>query len=129
MTVANVFHAGDGNLHPLILYDIENPQEIEKAHSIGEEILLSCISHGGTLSGEHGIGLEKVEWMKELFPKNSLKNMQNVRAFFNPENLLNPGKIFPQPSRCMETKIGSIPKERQNLNEPRMIASKSGISV
>jgi glycolate oxidase len=129
LTVANVFHAGDGNLHPLILYDYENPQEVEKAHAIGEEILSSCIRHGGTLSGEHGIGIEKAEWMSELYSGNSLDNMQNVRAFFNPENLLNPGKIFPQPGRCAESKSGTPPQQAAALNKPKMVASKSGIAV
>ncbi len=129
LTVANVFHAGDGNLHPLILYDFEDIQEVKKAHAIGEEILSSCIQHGGTLSGEHGIGIEKADWMKELYSKNSLDNMQNFRVFFNPENLLNPGKIFPQPSRCAESKIGHISKGKDRLNGPKMIASKSGITV
>jgi len=129
LTVANVFHAGDGNLHPLILYDYENPQEVEKAHAIGEEILSSCIRHGGTLSGEHGIGIEKAEWMSELYSGNSLDNMQNVRAFFNPENLLNPGKIFPQPGRCAESKSGTPPQQASALNKPKMVASKSGIAV
>jgi len=129
LTVANVFHAGDGNLHPLILYDYENPQEVEKAHAIGEEILSSCIKHGGTLSGEHGIGIEKAEWMSELYSGNSLDNMQNVRSFFNPENLLNPGKIFPQPGRCAESKSGTPPQQASALNKPKMVASKSGIAV
>ena len=129
LTVANVFHAGDGNLHPLILYNSEDIQEFEKVHSIGEEILSSCIRHGGTLSGEHGIGIEKVDWMKELYSKSSLDNMQNLRAFFNPENLLNPGKIFPQPSRCVESKIGQISKKKQSLNKQKMISTKSGITV
>ncbi len=129
LTVANVFHAGDGNLHPLILYNFENPQEVEKAHSIGEEILSVCIRHGGTLSGEHGIGLEKSEWMSDLYTKNSLENMKNVRSFFNPENLLNPGKIFPQPGKCAESKSNSILKGGKKVDKPKLIASKSGISV
>jgi glycolate oxidase len=129
LTVANVFHAGDGNLHPLILYDYEKPQEVEKAHAIGEEILSSCIRHGGTLSGEHGIGIEKAEWMSELYSANSLDNMQNVRALFNPENLLNPGKIFPQPGRCAESKSGTPPQQRLALDKPKMVASKSGITI
>ena len=129
LTVANVFHAGDGNLHPLILYDYENPEEIEKAHLIGEEILSSCIRHGGTLSGEHGIGIEKAEWMAELYPYNSLENMKNVRDFFNPENLLNPGKIFPQPGRCAESKSGTSPIHKSALNKPKLVAAKSGIAV
>tara|TARA_Y100001970_G_C14244947_1_gene867463 strand:+ start:2002 stop:3483 length:1482 start_codon:yes stop_codon:yes gene_type:complete len=129
LTVANVFHAGDGNLHPLVLYDNENKDEIEKAHLIGEEILSSCIRHGGTLSGEHGIGLEKIEWMNELFSEKSLDNMQNVRKFFNPENLLNPGKIFPLPGRCAEIKRLITQKKSNNSDKPNLVTSKSGIAV
>lgn len=129
LTVANVFHAGDGNLHPLILYDFENPEEVDKAHIIGEEILSTCIRYGGSLSGEHGIGIEKSDWMTDLFSTNSLENMKNVRAFFNPDNLLNPGKIFPQPGRCGESKEGNVPNEHSEVVKIKMVSSKSGIRV
>ena len=129
LTVANVFHAGDGNLHPLILYNYENPEEVKKSHLIGEEILSSCIRHGGTLSGEHGIGIEKAEWMADLYPRSSLDNMQNVRAFFNPDNLLNPGKLFPQPGRCSESKSGTSPQNSPALDKSKLVAAKSGIAV
>ena len=129
LTVANVFHAGDGNLHPLILYNYENPEEVEKSHLIGEEILSSCIRHGGALSGEHGIGIEKAEWMTELYSNDSLTNMQNVRTFFNPEDLLNPGKLFPQPGRCAESKSGTSPKSTAVLDKTKIVAAKSGIAV
>ena len=129
LTVANVFHAGDGNLHPLILYNYEKINEVEKAHLIGEEILSLCIRYGGTLSGEHGIGLEKADWMNELFPAVSLENMQDVRRFFNPENLLNPGKIFPRPGRCAESKIGNPPRIEDFTDKPKIVKSKSGIVV
>ena len=89
----------------------------------------SCIRYGGSLSGEHGIGIEKAEWMSELYSGNSLDNMQNVRAFFNPENLLNPGKIFPQPGRCAESKSGTPPQQASSLDNTKMVASKSGIVV
>ena len=129
LTVANVFHAGDGNLHPLILYDHENIVEVEKAHTIGEEILSICIKHGGTLSGEHGIGLEKLDWMGDLYSHNSIENMKNIRLFFNPENLLNPGKMFPQPGRCAESKNGKQPQQIPKPNRPRIVSTKSGIVV
>lgn len=129
LTVANVFHAGDGNLHPLILYDYENPEEVEKSHKIGEEILSACIRYGGTLSGEHGIGIEKAEWMSDLYSETSLANMQNVRVFFNPENLLNPGKIFPHPGRCAESKAGTPPPNLSAVNKTKLVATKSGIAV
>jgi glycolate oxidase len=105
LTIANVFHAGDGNLHPLILYDYKEPQEIKNADKAGREILNICASLGGSLSGEHGIGLEKIELMSQVFSETDMNNMTWVRTFFNPHNLLNPGKIFPTPGKCMETKF------------------------
>jgi glycolate oxidase subunit GlcD len=105
LTIANVFHAGDGNLHPLILYDSQNPKEIEATHEAGREILETCLSFGGALSGEHGIGLEKAHLMTSMFTDDDLDNMIRVRAVFNPQDLLNPGKIFPTPSRCSEVKM------------------------
>jgi len=129
LIVANVFHAGDGNLHPLILYNFDKPHEVEKAHLIGEEILSSCIRHGGSLSGEHGIGIEKSGWMNELFSDSSLENMQNLRAFFNPENLLNPGKIFPRPGRCAESKNGKPPRVLDLVEKSKIVKSKSGIKI
>lgn len=114
VTVANVFHAGDGNLHPLILYNSENPAEIERATKAGDEILQVCLEVGGSLSGEHGIGLEKTALMPHLYSEVDLNNMIWVRSFFNPQNLLNPGKIFPTPGQCLETKF---------------VQAKSGIAV
>ena len=105
LIIANVFHAGDGNLHPLILYDGQNVDQIEKVHRAGEEILEICLEQGGALSGEHGIGLEKSDMMARAFRPEDLANMREVHAAFNPKNLLNPGKIFPSPARCSETKI------------------------
>lgn len=105
LTIANVFHAGDGNLHPLILYNSLIEEEVEKAHHAGEEILSYCLSKGGALSGEHGIGLEKSHLMEQLFSAKDLENMKAIRAVFNPDNLFNPGKIFPTPSRCGEMKF------------------------
>lgn len=105
LTIGNVFHAGDGNLHPLILYNSLDENEIERAHQAGKEILEICVAKGGALSGEHGIGLEKSEQMRNLFSSADLENMQWVRSVFNPENLFNPGKIFPEPGRCGEIKF------------------------
>ena len=127
LTVANVFHAGDGNLHPLILYRYDIPEEVENAHLAGEEILSICVEYGGSLSGEHGIGLEKASWMDSLYSSEDLENMIRVREFFNPGELLNPGKIFPQPGRCAEVKHpAAVPK---GMEKPRMVAAKSGIAV
>ena len=97
--------------------ELEPLTDYSKYKANCEEILSSCIRHGGTLSGEHGIGLEKADWMTELYSNDSLKNMQNIRTFFNPENLLNPGKLFPQPGRCAESKNGNSPKETAVLDK------------
>jgi glycolate oxidase len=100
--IANVFHAGDGNLHPLILYDNSIPGELEKVEEVGGEILKLCVRVGGSISGEHGIGAEKRCYMPEMFTKCDLETMQLVRQVFNPQGLANPTKIFPTPRTCGE---------------------------
>jgi len=95
MPIANVFHAGDGNLHPIMLYDGREPGAHEKALAAGGEILRVCVEFGGTLSGEHGIGLEKKEYMPLVYTEADLAAMQRVRDAFAPSGRLNPGKIFP----------------------------------
>jgi glycolate oxidase len=95
LQVANVFHAGDGNLHPLILYDSRNEGELQKAEEMGAEIMKACIEMGGSLTGEHGIGLEKREFMPLMYSRDDLEAMRKVKNVFNPDGLLNPGKIFP----------------------------------
>jgi glycolate oxidase len=100
--IANVFHAGDGNLHPLLLYDERDPDQRERVLKASEEILRVCAEVGGSLSGEHGIGIEKREDMPLVFTELDMAAMQNVRSVFNPQNLCNPGKIFPTPGRCVE---------------------------
>jgi glycolate oxidase len=95
LRVANVFHAGDGNLHPLILYDSRNEGELPKAEEMGAEIIRACIEMGGSLTGEHGIGLEKREFMPLMFNDDDLEAMRKVKRVFDPDGLLNPGKIFP----------------------------------
>lgn len=112
--IGNVFHAGDGNLHPLILYNSRNEKEIEATHQAGAEILRLCVEHGGSLSGEHGIGLEKKHLMGTIFNNTDLENMKKVRESFNPDELLNPNKLLPTPGRCLETK---------------MVQSKTGVQV
>ena len=100
--VANVFHAGDGNLHPLILYDAHKPGEIERAEEFGNDILRLCVEVGGVLTGEHGVGVEKRDLMPEMFSDADLKQQQRVKCAFDPESLLNPGKVFPTLHRCAE---------------------------
>ncbi len=104
LRVGNVFHAGDGNLHPLILFDSQVPGEVERVRKAGHEILQVCAEAGGSITGEHGVGLEKQEEMALIFNETDLRIMQQVREAWNPGQLLNPGKLFPQPGRCAEIK-------------------------
>ena len=101
--IANVFHAGDGNLHPLILYDDSLEGDLEKVEEIGGEILKLCVEVGGSLSGEHGIGSDKKCYMPLMFNEIDLETMQWVRSVFNPKGLANPEKIFPTPRTCGES--------------------------
>ncbi|MCZ6844008.1 MAG: FAD-binding protein [SAR324 cluster bacterium] len=102
LRVANVFHAGDGNLHPLVLYDSNQPGELEKAEDMGTEILKLCVDVGGVLTGEHGVGVEKRDLMSYQFGENDLDAMQRVKCSFDADSLLNPGKMFPTLHRCAE---------------------------
>ena len=102
LRVANVFHAGDGNLHPLILYDANVPGELEKTEEFGSEILKLCVAVGGVLTGEHGVGVEKRDLMGVMFSEDDLDQQQRVKCAFDPKGLLNPGKMFPILRRCAE---------------------------
>ena len=102
LRVANVFHAGDGNLHPLILYDANVPGELQKAEDFGADILRLCVEVGGVLTGEHGVGVEKRDLMPEMFNEVDLDQQMRVKCAFDPNHLLNPGKVFPQLRRCAE---------------------------
>jgi glycolate oxidase len=102
LQVANVFHAGDGNLHPLILYDANVPGQLDKAEAFGADILNLCIEFGGTITGEHGVGLEKINQMCVQFDESELRLFHGIKAAFDPSNLLNPGKAVPTLSRCAE---------------------------
>lgn len=102
LQVANVFHAGDGNLHPLILYDANQPGQLEKAEAFGNDILRLCVEVGGVLTGEHGVGVEKRDLMPEMFSPTDLAHQQRVKCAFDPKLLLNPGKVFPTLHRCAE---------------------------
>ncbi|MHB8728426.1 MAG: FAD-linked oxidase C-terminal domain-containing protein [Sulfuricaulis sp.] len=102
LAVANVFHAGDGNLHPLILYNANNPGELEKTEELGGKILEFCIQVGGTVTGEHGVGVEKINQMCLQFGTNELTQFHALKAAFDPRGLLNPGKAVPTLSRCAE---------------------------
>jgi glycolate oxidase len=102
LSVANVFHAGDGNLHPLILYDASKEGDIERAEKLGFDILRLCVSLGGVLTGEHGVGVEKRDLMGEMFTEVDLAQQMRLKCAFDPEGRLNPGKVFPTLHRCAE---------------------------
>ena len=108
LRIANVFHAGDGNLHPNLSFDRRNAEELENVRQMGSEILRICIDAGGVLSGEHGIGLEKRDYMDLVFSEADLEPMRWIHAAFDPEDVCNPGKLIPQPRACTE----SNPKHR-----------------
>jgi glycolate oxidase len=100
LRVANVFHAGDGNLHPLVLYDARIPGDEARAEHVGGEILRVCLKYGGSVSGEHGVGHDKACYLGEQFSANDLETMKLVRAAFDPHGVLNPDKMFPTPRLC-----------------------------
>ena len=102
LRVANVFHAGDGNLHPLILYDASVPGELERTEQFGGRILELCVEVGGTITGEHGVGIEKIDQMCVQFSTAELEQFHRVKAAFDPHGLLNPGKAIPTLARCAE---------------------------
>jgi glycolate oxidase len=100
LRIANIFHAGDGNLHPAVLFDERNPEEVKRVLAAGGEILKACVDAGGSLTGEHGIGIEKQEFLSLIFSENDLETMARVRNVFNPDNLVNPGKLLPVGGNC-----------------------------
>jgi glycolate oxidase len=102
LRVANVFHAGDGNLHPLIMYDANKPNELETAEQFGAAILKLCVEVGGVLTGEHGVGVEKRDLMPTMFSEVDLEQQMRLKCAFDSEQLLNPGKVFPNLHRCAE---------------------------
>jgi glycolate oxidase len=99
LRVANVFHAGDGNLHPLVMYDVNDPASAEKAEAAGMDILKLCVEVGGCLTGEHGVGIEKRDLMTHQFNQADLHQQMRARAVFDPDWLLNPAKVFPLEGR------------------------------
>jgi glycolate oxidase len=109
--VANVFHAGDGNLHPLVLFDDADPGAAERAEEVSGAILDLCIDYGGSITGEHGVGADKVKYMGRMFTEDDLDTMQRVRCAFDPVGLCNPGKLFPTPRLC-----GEVPGPRHGAH-------------
>jgi glycolate oxidase len=116
LRVANVFHAGDGNLHPLILFDANVEGELHRAEEFGAEILRNCVALGGVLTGEHGVGVEKRDLMGEMFTEEDMKQQQRVKCAFDPGHLLNPGKVFPLLHRCAE--LGRLHVHHGKLPHP-----------
>jgi glycolate oxidase len=102
LTISNIFHAGDGNMHPIILFDPRKPGDIDKARSAGEEILEHCIKVGGSITGEHGVGMEKNELMGKLFSADTLAMIARFKKLFDPTERLNPGKVLPTGKGCLE---------------------------
>jgi glycolate dehydrogenase FAD-linked subunit len=108
--VANVFHAGDGNLHPLVLYDAAIPGAADAAEEVSAEILARCLTHGGSITGEHGVGVDKSRFMTDMYSADDLETMQLIRCAFDPDALANPGKVFPTPRIC-----GEPPRQRATV--------------
>jgi glycolate oxidase len=102
LRVANVFHAGDGNLHPLVLYDADTPGEPERAEQLAGEIVKACVEMGGSITGEHGVGVDKKRYMPQMFSEPDLDAFQRLRCSFDPRGLANPGKVMPTPRLCGE---------------------------
>ncbi len=102
LTISNIFHAGDGNMHPIILFDARKPGEFERAKHAGEEILEYCIEQGGSITGEHGVGMEKMELMAKQFPPDSIDMIAKLKSLFDPDCRLNPGKVLPTGRGCLE---------------------------
>ena len=109
--VANVFHAGDGNLHPLVLFDGSQPGATEQAEAVSGRIMELCLEHGGSITGEHGVGADKVKYMGRMFTEDDLDTMQRVRCAFDPAGICNPGKVFPTPRLC-----GEVPGRRHGVH-------------
>jgi glycolate oxidase len=117
----NVFHAGDGNLHPLIVFDVMAPGELERAEEFGADILKLCVAKGGVLTGEHGVGVEKKALMGEMFSETDLRQQERLKCAFDGENLLNPGKVFPTLHACVERGYMRVHAGRMPFaNLPRM---------
>jgi glycolate oxidase len=118
LPICNVFHAGDGNLHPLILYDANKAGELERTEELGGRILETCVAVGGTITGEHGVGVEKINQMCVQFNNAELEQFHRVKAAFDPAGLLNPGKAIPTLHRCAE--FGAMHVHKGQLPHPEL---------
>jgi glycolate oxidase len=115
LRVANVFHAGDGNLHPLILYDGTIEGELERGEELAGEILEMCIEMGGSITGEHGVGMEKRFYLPKMFTEDDISFMKQTRAAFDPDSIANPGKMFPEGQAPALTLYGLHPLEKKGI--------------
>ena len=115
LTISNIFHAGDGNMHPIILFDARKPGDLEKTKAASEEILSYCIAAGGSITGEHGVGMEKNEMMAHLFSAESLDMMRSFKVLFDPDDRLNPGKMLPTGKGCVEIRQPALTPTAQAL--------------
>ena len=113
--MANVFHAGDGNLHPLILFDGREAGALERAEKLAGEILELCISYGGSITGEHGVGMEKRDYLARMFGEADMDAMRRLRHAMDPRELSNPGKMFPEGEAPSLKRIGPHPLERAGV--------------
>ncbi len=118
LRVANVFHAGDGNLHPLILYDSNVEGDHEKAEKLAGEILEVCVKSGGSITGEHGVGVDKKRFLSLMFKEEDIDTMNLIRCSFDPKGLCNPGKVFPTPRTCVEPDLK--PQDHKRIHPPEM---------
>lgn len=118
LPIANVFHAGDGNLHPLIMYDANKEGETARTEELGSRILQLCVEVGGTVTGEHGVGVEKINEMCVQFDKPALLQFHALKAAFDPEGYLNPGKAVPTLQRCAE--FGAMHVHHGQLPHPEL---------
>jgi glycolate oxidase subunit GlcD len=131
LLLANVFHAGDGNLHPLICFDVRRGDDLERVRQAGREIMEACVRAGGSITGEHGVGLDKSSYLPLIFSEDDMAAMLQVRAAFDPTGLCNPGKIIPAPRGCGEaraiaTSVQSLPEEG---NGPAIVVGPTGLAT
>ena len=125
LQLANVFHAGDGNLHPLICFDLRRGDDLERVRQAGREIMETCVRAGGSITGEHGVGLDKSSYLPLIFSDDDMAAMLQVRAAFDPSGLCNPGKIIPLPRGCGEGRaVATV-----DLSEPGAVATGPPVSI
>jgi glycolate oxidase len=105
LRVANIFHAGDGNLHPIFLFDDRDPDQVDRVVAAGHKVMTKCLSLGGSVSGEHGIGVEKIDLLGEMFDDDSLRLQADLKSIFNPDGNCNPGKVLPSEKTCVEVRV------------------------